>query len=103
MNDTEVSVGGRRAVVLRDHGGVIPADLEITAESEEHYRRASQYLAPEVERGTAPWMVSRDAAHTLPESFGGGPWTGANAVWLEAVRDRRGYADPRRGTEEEIS
>ena len=101
MSDTYARVGGVRMVHLRG-GGLVRADLEITAVSEEHYRRASELLAKQIERGQAPWMIRRDPDHALPESLSGRPETGPNAVWLAAAADSRGYSDPRWGTEEAI-
>ena len=101
MSDTYARVGGLRMVHLRG-GGLVRADLEITAVSEEHYRRASELLAKQIERGRAPWMIRRDPDHALPESLSGRPETGPNAVWLSAAADSRGYSDPRWDTEEAI-
>ena len=101
MRDMEVRIGGERMVQLRG-GSLVRADLEISAAAE-HYRRASEFLAAQAERGRAPWMVERAGSYALPESITGRPWTGANAIWLGAAADRRGYSDPRWGTAEEIA
>ncbi len=98
MSDERIRIGGEDWVNLRDRRGVYtarPARHEITADIEEHYRAASQFLARQVEQGRAPWMVARERDHVLPHGLSGGPYTGANAVWLQAVADARGYADPR--------
>ena len=102
MSDTEVRIGGERMILLRG-GGHVRADLEISAERAEHYRRASEFLATQAERGRAPWMVERDGSYALPEGIHGRPWTGPNAIWLGAAGDSRGYCDPRWGTPEEIA
>ena len=101
MREMEARIGGERMVQLRG-GSLVRADLEIGAAAE-HYRRASEFLAAQAERGRAPWMVERDGSYALPEGIGGRPWTGANAIWLAAAADRRGYSDPRWGTAEEIA
>ena len=101
MRDMEVRIGGERMVQLRG-GSLVRADLEISAAAE-HYRRASEFLATQAERGRAPWMVERAGSYALPEGITGRPWTGANAIWLGAAADRRGYSDPRWGTAEEIA
>ena len=101
MRDMEVRIGGERMVRFRG-GSLVRADLEISAAAE-HYRRASEFLATQAERGRAPWMVERAGSYALPEGITGRPWTGANAIWLGAAADRRGYSDPRWGTAEEIA
>ena len=102
MRDTDVSIGGQRMVALRE-SVVIPAELEITTTAGDYYRRVSEFLATQAERGQAPWMVERDPGYALPESLEARPWTGPNVVSLAAVADKRGYSDPRWGSEEEIA
>ena len=63
---------------------------------------ACEFLAAQAERGRAPWMVERAGSYALPEGLTARPWTGANAIWLGAAADRRGYSAPRWGTTEEI-
>ncbi|MCY4509615.1 MAG: zincin-like metallopeptidase domain-containing protein [Acidobacteria bacterium] len=101
MRDTEVSIGGRRMVALRE-SVLIPADLEITATAGEHYRDVSQFLARRVEQGQAPWTIRRAESYALPEDLSGRPYQGPAAVWLAAVADRHGYSDPRWGTREGV-
>ena len=58
------------------------------------------FLAMKAGRGQAPWVVERVPGYALPESIDARPWTGPNAVLLAVAADKRGYSDPRWGSEE---
>ncbi len=104
----DVVIAGRGYVRLRDSESgkeiLLPADSELSGEeAERHYRRSSEVMARQVERGKAPWMRPRDSRHALPENVDrGSPYGGQNAVWLVAAADQRGYADHRWGTRGDI-
>ncbi len=106
--DDEHTIGGRRYVSVRDRQGrsfVMPADLEITGPAAlEHYREMSEVLAVESEDGRAPWMRERSPAYALPDEPGTRrAYRGANALWLVAVADLRGYSDPRWGNRHQLA
>ena len=106
MSGTAARAAGGGRVSVRHNDGVSvswPAGWEITDRAEQHYRDASQFLAVQVERGRAPWMVERGGRYALPEGMAGTPYRGPAAVWLAATADSRGYSDPRWGTEEKIA
>ena len=101
----DVEIGGRGYVRVRDGKSgkqlLMPADAELSeSAAEEHYRRSSEVMARQIERGKAPWQLPRDPGEPLPENFASrpGPHRGQNAVWLQAAADHRGYRDPRWGT-----
>lgn len=101
----DVEILGRGYVRVRDGVSgkelLLPADTELTeAAAEEHYRRSSEVMALQVERGKAPWQLPRDPGASLPENFASSPrpQRGQNAVWLQAAADHRGYSDPRWGS-----
>ena len=101
----DVEIGGRGYVRVRDGKSrkqmLMPADAELSeSAAEEHYRRSSEVMARQIERGKAPWQMPRDPGEPLPENFASrpGPHRGQNAVWLQAAADHRGYRDPRWGT-----
>ena len=101
----DVEIGGRGYVRVLDGASgkelLLPADAELTeAAAEKHYRRSSEVMALQIERGKAPWQLPRDPGTALPENFARDPrpHRGQNAVWLQAAADHRGYSDPRWGS-----
>ena len=102
----DVRIGGRGYVRVQVDGSemLVPADTELSAEeAENHYRRSSEVMARQVERGKAPWMRPREPGHALPENVDrGSPYRAHNAVWLTSAADYRGYADGRWGTRGDI-
>ena len=101
----DVEILGRGYVRVRDGASgrelLLPADSELTeAAAEKHYRRSSEVMALQIERGKAPWQLPRDPGTALPENFARDtrPHRGQNAVWLQAAADHRGYSDPRWGS-----
>ena len=108
MRDDAHTIGGRRYVSVRDRRGgsfAMPADLEITGPAAlEHYREMSEVLALQAEEGRAPWMRERPPAYALPDEPGSrAPYRSANALWLLATADLRGFADPRWGDRSQIA
>ena len=69
MRDMEVRIGGERMVRF----SLVRADLEAPAD---HYRRASEFLATQAERGRAPWMVGATAATPSRRASAGVPGPG---------------------------
>jgi len=105
----DVEIGGRAYVRVADGVSrrplLLPADAELTeAAADYHYRRSSEVMARQIERGKAPWLLPRDPGTNLPENFASQPkpHRGQNAVWLQAASDHRGYSDPRWGTSASI-
>ena len=102
----DIEIGGRAYVRVRDGRSdrplLLPADAELSAEeADRHYRRSSQVMARQIERGKAPWQRARDPGFALPENVerrSSRPFRGQNAVWLQAAADHRGYGDRRWGT-----
>ena len=62
--------------------------------TDELFAQIADALAAKMEAGVAPWHKPWSASGNTPHNLSGRRYRGANAFWLDLLRDMRGYSSP---------